>query len=80
MDITYFISWFVNQVINIFSKSFQIMDSIKFAGTSLLKVIITITILVPLLGVVLTISQNFSVTGTGLRSERIKEKNDKKEK
>lgn len=75
MDISGFMSWFINQVITIFTKSFNILDSIQFAGTSLLKVIITIAILVPLVGVVLTISKNVSVIGQ--RSERIKERNNK---
>lgn len=51
------------------------MDSIQFAGTSLLKVIVTIAILVPLVGVVLTISQNVSIVSQ--KSERI---NDKRER
>ena len=72
MDITEFMTWFVNQVVTIFTKSFEILNSIEFAGTSLLKVIITITILVPLLGVVLTISANENVVGE--TSKRIKEK------
>lgn len=76
MDITNFITWFINQVVIIFTKSFNILDSIQFAGTSLLKVIVTIVILVPLTGVVLTISQNVSVIGQ--RSEKIKERKSKK--
>lgn len=75
MDITNFITWFINQVISIFTKCFNIMDSIQFAGTSLLKVIVTIAILVPLIGVVLTISQNVSVISQ--KSERIKEKKER---
>ena len=78
MDITRFITWFVNQVISIFTKSFNILDSIKFSGTSLLNVIITIVILVPLVGVVFTISQNVSVIGQ--KSERIREKKERAQK
>lgn len=75
MDITNFMAWFVNQVINMFSWFFNILDSIQFAGTSVLRVLITIAILVPLVGVFLTLSKNVNVIAQ--RSERIRE-NEKK--
>ena len=78
MDISGFMSWFVNQVITIFTKCFNIMDNLQFGGTSLLKVMITIAILVPLLSVILTISQSVSVIGQ--KSERIREKREKAKK
>lgn len=78
MDISSFMSWFVNQVITIFTKCFNIMDNLQFGGTSLLKVIITIVILVPLLSVILTISQSVSVIGQ--KSERIREKRERTKK
>ena len=61
MDISNFINWFINQVINIFSWAFNLLDSITFNGTSLLKVIVTIIIIGVLIPVILTISQNVSV-------------------
>lgn len=61
VDITNFVTWFVSQVISLFGQIFTILDSITFAGTSVLKVIITIIILSSLVGVVLTISQGFTV-------------------
>lgn len=72
MDISAFITWFIAQVISMFTWIYNILNSITFAGTSLLKVIVTITILVPLLGVVLTLSLNPSVMSH--RSERVKDK------
>ncbi len=69
MDITNFMSWFVNQVVSIFSWFFNTLDSITFAGTSLLKVSITIVILVPLVGVLLTLTKNSSITVS--KSERV---------
>ena len=78
MDISNFINWFINQVINIFSWAFNLLDSITFNGTSLLKVIITIIIIGVLIHVILTISQNVSVIGQ--RSEKIKEKRNGKDK
>lgn len=78
MDISGFMSWFINQVIEIFTNCFNILDNIQFGGTSLLRVIITISIIVPLLGVILTISQSVSVIGQ--KSERIREKREKASK
>lgn len=78
MDISNFINWFINQVINIFSWAFNLLDSITFNGTSLLKVIVTIIIIGVLIPVILTISQNISVIGQ--RSEKIKEKRNGKDK
>lgn len=72
MDITNFIQWFISETIKIFSWFFNLLDSITFMGTSLLKVIITIIIISALLGVVLTIGQSVSVVGH--KSEKIKEK------
>lgn len=58
MDISGFMSWFIGQVVNIFSFSFNLLDSITFGGTSLLKVLLVLSILVPLLAIVLTIAPN----------------------
>ncbi len=75
MDITNFMTWFVNQVVNIFSWFFGILDNIQFAGTSVLKVSITILILIPLVGVFLTLVSNRSITVQ--KSERVSDKDDK---
>lgn len=69
MDITEFITWFISQVVNIFTWCFNLLDSITFAGTSLLKVIVTIIILVPLLSVVLTLFKGVDVYGS--KSEHV---------
>lgn len=69
MDITNFMSWFINQVVNMFTWFFGILDSITFAGTSLLKVCITVSILGILIPVLLTIAQNFSIKSSP--SERV---------
>lgn len=75
MDISNFMSWFITQVVNIFKWFFNLLDSITFGGTSLLKVLVTIVILVPLISVVLTINQNVNVIGN--RSERIRNKKER---
>lgn len=77
MDITEFMSWFVNQVVNMFSWFFNLLDSITFAGTSVLKVLIALMILSPLLAVVLTLSSNVSVIAS--RSEKVRENKERRE-
>lgn len=75
MDITNFMTWFVSQVVNIFSWFFNILDSLQFGGTSVLRVLITIVILIPLVGVFLTLFKNdFRFNST---SERVESSNDK---
>lgn len=76
MDITVFVTWFIDQVAKIFSWFFSMLASIEFCGTNLLVVLTTITILGALLPVILTLSQNVSVVAT--RSERVKERIDSK--
>ena len=75
MDISNFMSWFITQVFNIFKWFYNLLDSITFGGTSLLKVLVTIVILVPLISIVLTINQNVNVIGN--RSERIRNKKER---
>ena len=58
MDISYFMTWFVSQVITWFVFIYETMDDITFGGTSLLRVIIFINIIIPLLYLVLTIPHN----------------------
>lgn len=70
MDITNFMTWFLEQVVDMFTAIFIILDSIEFAGTSLLRVILTILVLGSLLSVILTISK--SVNYVGGKSERVR--------
>ncbi len=67
MDISDFMAWFLNQVLNMFTWIFNILDNIKFLGTSLLDLIITITVLSFLIPVILTIGKSSSI-----RSEKVK--------
>lgn len=55
MDISYFMTWFISKVIEIFTYTYETLNDIEFAGTSLLKVIIFINIIIPFLYLVLTI-------------------------
>lgn len=61
MDISSFMTWFLTQVVNIFSYTYTTLNNITFMGTSLLKVILTITILGAMLPVLLTITQTQGV-------------------
>lgn len=74
-DITSFMTWFVSEVVKIFTSFFNILDGITFAGTSLLKVSITILILSALLPVVLTLSHSVNTfTSISEKRERNAEK------
>lgn len=73
-DISSFMTWFINQVIYIFKFCFDILDSITFSGTSLLRVILAIFILSVLIPVVLTIAKGVDYVGS--KSERVKKSDD----
>ena len=75
MDISNFMTWFINQVVSIFTWMFNILNSIEFWGTSLLKLIVTITIISAMIPVLLTIGQ----TGASITeyNVKVKEKNKK---
>ncbi len=75
MDITNFMTWFIEQVVDMFTSIFTILDSIEFLGTSLLKVILTILILTSLLSVVLTIGKSSSVVAS--RADKVKTKRER---
>lgn len=72
MDITEFMTWWLSQVLQLFTKIFNLLDSIQFMGTSLLKVILTILILTVLIPVILTISKSTNFIGS--KAEQIKDR------
>lgn len=55
MDISTFMTWFVTQIVRIFTYTYTTLNSITFGGTSLLKVIIFINVIVPFIYLVITI-------------------------
>lgn len=78
-DISSFISWFIQQVVNIGTKTIEIIDSIViYQGVTLLDFIIAIAILGMFLTIILAIPQNAmnKVEKIG-RERKRKEKNDK---
>lgn len=75
MDITNFMTWFIEQVVDMFTSIFTILDGVEFLGTSLLKVILTILILGSLLSVVLTIGKTSSVVAS--RADKVKTKRER---
>jgi len=76
MDISNFMSWWINQVGRIFTYTFNTLNSIEFAGTSLLKITISITILSALIPVILTIANSKSITNTTRERRKRREEND----
>lgn len=70
MDITDFMTWWLSQVLQLFTKIFNLLDSIQFMGTSLLKVILTVLILSILMPVILTISKSTNFIGS--KADKIK--------
>lgn len=63
-DITNFMNWWLGQVVRIFTYTFNTLDNIQFAGTSILKVSVFIIIIGALTKVVLTIpGQTINVGG-----------------
>lgn len=58
-DISSFISWFIQQVVNIGTKTIEIIDSIViYEGVTMLDFIIAIILLGMFLTIILTIPQN----------------------
>lgn len=62
MDIGNFMSWFIQQVIRIFTFTYNTLNNITFGGTSLLKIIIFINVIIPLLKLLITV-----VSGSGFK-------------
>lgn len=81
-DISSFISWFIQQVVNIGTKAIAIIDSIViYEGVTLLDFIIAIILLGMFLTIILAIPQNaMNKAERNVRENRKKErnKNDKK--
>ena len=65
MDITNFITWFVNQILNIFTWCFNLLNNITFYNISLLQYIISLLILGVILEILFTL-----VSSNGVRSSK----------
>ena len=76
-DISTFMAWWVTQVITIIGYCWNTLDSIQFAGTSILRIMLMIIIFGALFKVTLTIPQKLS---TGVSERRKESKNDNKSK
>lgn len=76
-DITSFMTWWVSNIINMIGYCWNTLDSIQFAGTSILRVLIWCVILGALFKVTLTIPQRITQIGSERRKEH---KNDNKSK
>ncbi len=71
-DISNFVNDFFELLLSMFTKSYNILDSITFNGITLLQYIITLNVLAALILVLFTIVPNYSVTSA--RSYSIREK------
>lgn len=78
MDITSFMSWFLDQFINLLKWFFDILDHITFFGISLLDFSIAVVIIGVIIPVLLTIASNSSVLAE--KSDQIKESRLNKER
>lgn len=77
MNISGFIEWFIQQVVNIGTQTINILDNIIIYGNvSILDFIIAITILGMFLGLILAIPQNAMNKAEKSIRERKKKKND----
>lgn len=65
MDITDFITWFINQIINIFTWCFNLLNSITFYNISLLQYIISLLVLGVILEILFTL-----VSSNGIKNSR----------
>ena len=70
IDITEFMTWFITQVINIFTAGFNILNNITFAGTSLLKINLAILFFSAAIPVILTIA-NSGLNKANTLSEKV---------
>lgn len=66
INISEFIIWFFNQIINIFTNIFNLLDRIKIANNiSILDISITILIIGTILPIIITLVKSRKITGRG---------------
>lgn len=77
MDITEFMTWWIDQVVRIMTYIFNLLQSIEFMGTNLLTVITTIIIIGVALPVLLTLPtggiETIITTGERIKPRRQKD-------
>lgn len=78
LDISDFMTWFIAQVVSLFSSIFSTLNNITFLGTSLLKFSLTILIIGGGISILITIAQSNIVNSE--RSGRIKGRREAREK
>lgn len=76
-NISSFISWFIQQVVNIGTKAIEIIDSVViYEGVTLLDFIIAITVLGMFLTIILAIPQNaMNKAEKSIKESKRKERN-----
>lgn len=61
MDITDFMTWFINLFVNFLKYIYNTLDNITFAGTSLLKFSIFCVLIYPIITMLFTLISNRSL-------------------
>lgn len=61
MDITDFMTWFINLFVNFLKYIYNTLDSITFAGTSLLKFSIFVVLIFPIITILFTLVSNKNI-------------------
>lgn len=61
MDITNFMTWFINLFVDLLKFVFNTLDSITFNGTSLLRYSIFVVLIIPIMTILFTLVSNRNV-------------------
>ena len=69
-NITPFMTWWINLIINTFTTLFNILDSFEFMGTTLLEVIISIVIISAILPILLTLANTITIQSNKAQAKR----------
>ena len=79
MDISNFMTWFINQVVSMFTNLFGILEDIEFLGTNLLQVLVTILIIGTILPILLTLgySNGGIIRDAKSYNDRVRNRNQK---
>lgn len=78
MDITNFITWFVNQILNIFTWCFNLLNNIRFYNISLLQYIISLLVLGVILEILFTLVNSNGIKNSKEYMRKEKKKNNDK--
>ncbi|MDE5889051.1 MAG: hypothetical protein K2H20_03430 [Bacilli bacterium] len=78
MDISNFMSWFLNMFLGIIKFIYDTLDSITFSGVSLLQYFITVLVLIPILTILFTLVTSEKIWDSQSEVSKKKKESDKK--